>query len=196
VGTNDFAGKKSPVPFNARNASGVLSVSSLSVTYDAVRYSPFNLSVASSQIVSDCSACSSSFGEMVFADDACHIPLIFNDTLAHEGNVTCDATVNVTIHARDARKLWDREEVVGRFWVIQTGGHFTLGDTDALITNHLLNSSSNAFINGSGFDLGQYQNDNLYYYSGDIHNNGSSYELVNSRSSYAYVAPYLDHRVR
>ena len=137
-----------------------------------MRYEPFNLTVASSL---PCSACSSSFGEL----DGCAIPLVYNDTLPHEGNVTCDVTLNVTIQARDARKLWDREEVLGRFWVEQEGGYFTVGGENALITNHLLNSSSNLFIDRVGYNLDQYQKDNFLYYSGDIYNNGSTLPLVN-----------------
>ena len=169
----------SALPF--RNANGTLQASSFLVSYPSVyRYAPFSINVT----YEDCSACTIAVDGS--ETNGCQRNETFTTLGSRAVNITCGgAQRNFAITPQDAKKLWDREEVLGRFWVEDRSGfayphRFIFAQMkNGLTYRDLLNSSGRLYrddIVGINFTNSLYS---IYYYSGDIHNNGSPIALIN-----------------
>ncbi len=112
----------------------------------------------------------------------CQLNLTFATLTSRAVNITCgEAQRDFVITPRDAKKLWDAEEVIGRFRESTVASYrYTLPQAQVLVVNRPLNASFNRYVDNIT-QLLNYSNKgwNWFYYSGDIYNNGSSIEVIN-----------------
>jgi len=173
------------------SANGTIVALGLSATVPAVyRYSKFNMSVVYPGISNyslECNLCrlnGSGVNSNLWnnTESSCVRTFEFEDTITRNYNVSCEnQNQNLTITPIDAKKLWDQDSVLGDFWVFGDTRHFSITNQTAVVSYASINGSGNLYLVPNNIrDLGKTTTiSEMFYYSGDIFNNGSTVEIIN-----------------
>lgn len=166
------------------SAVGTLKVYGEQVFFDAYRFSPINLTfvAGSFDYDSECGPCTvyvnmTSYTP-VSGGSYCEVAIPPMEAGRHNSTISCLGH-DFNLSVKDARILWDRPEVLGRFWVDRLGIIFV--SSPSVVMSHVyFNETGHIYDNGSIRSIvGEDDVSEIFYYSGDLYNNGTTTELVN-----------------
>jgi hypothetical protein len=172
-------------------ASGTLRVYGEQIFVDAYRFSPINLTFVGSNFDydSECGPCTVYVNTSSYTPSSggsyCEVAIPAMELGRYNSTISClGHDFNLTV--QDARILWDRPEVLGRLWVEDRSGFdgqhlhtLWIGAPKSATYLFSLNDTGSQFNGTHITDPSFGTNSNIYRYSGDLYNNGSTIEIVN-----------------